>query len=70
MRKSDPFFVSVSGATGSTGPEAFPKLTIVPRFRSESSDASKVLLPTESYATWHPWPSVISATRRAMSSVR
>lgn len=33
---------------GSTGPDAFPNVTSIPRRESEWSDASKVLAPTES----------------------
>jgi len=58
------------GANGATGPLALPKLTIRPKGRRQSSDCSKVSLPTESYTTFTPCPPVISFTRAAKFSVR
>ena len=51
-----------------TGPEVVPLLTSVPRGCRLSSEAISVSLPTESYTTGTPRPSVISRTRAAMSS--
>ena len=58
------------GRTGGTGPEALPKLTIRPKGIRQSSEPSKVSLPTESYTTLTPAPPVISRTRSAKFSVR
>ena len=59
---------STAGAKGGTGPLALPKLAISPNGRRHLSEPSQVSLPTESYTTFTPWPSVIWATRSAKSS--
>ena len=43
-----PVHAEVSGETGSTGPEALPKVTIIPRGRSRSRPRAKVARPTPS----------------------
>ena len=45
---SEPFGPRMPGANGGTTPEALPKLAISPNGRRQSSDFSKVSLPTES----------------------
>ncbi len=70
VTNSEPFLASRRGANGATGPDALPKVTIMPRGRSEAIEPSHVSAPTESYATATPAPSVISATRSATSSSR
>jgi hypothetical protein len=48
VKKSEPFCAKMPRSTGPTGPEDWPKLTIRPRGRRQSSDFMKVSLPTES----------------------
>ncbi len=47
-QNNEPRLLSSSGATGGTGPEELPKVTIMPRGRRQSSDPVNVSLPTES----------------------
>ena len=50
-------------SNGGVGPEALPKLTIMPSGRRQSRDPTKVSLPIESYTTGSRAPPVISFTR-------
>ncbi len=56
-------------SNGGTWPLAAPKSTIIPRGRSEASEASNVALPTPSYATSTPEPPLASRTAATRSSL-
>ena len=48
VRYSEPFCDKTSGSMEGAGPEALPKLTIMPNFFRVSSESMKVDFPTES----------------------
>jgi hypothetical protein len=48
VRKIEPSSIKVSGVTAGTGPEALPKVTMVPLGRSSRMLGSKVAAPTPS----------------------
>src|ERR671918_47238 len=70
VANSEPRVARSSKRTPSTGPEAFPKETIRPRGDKQSREAIHVSLPTESYTTGTPAPSVSARTRLGTSSSR
>ena len=68
MTNTEPAALSRCRSNGGTCPLAPPKSASIPRGRSEPSDASKVALPTPSYATATPTPPVASRTAAANSA--
>ena len=65
---SEPLEASKPMSSGSTLPDALPKLATRPNGLRQSSDFKNVSLPTESYTTLTPLPPVMSFTRATKSS--
>jgi len=67
---SEPLAASVSRLTGATGPDALPNEIIMPSGLRQSSEASKVSLPTPSITTSTPASPVSALTSGTKSRSR